>query len=68
MGRDDKRNNGIGIFIPLSADEKELVEHAIKEQTPGTPSGKFARTALFYYLHMIEKHGLNRMLSEILGA
>lgn len=64
----EKRSDGIGIYIPLSPEEKEQVESIIHEHAPNMKAGKFARTALFYYLHMIEKHGAHTVISEILGA
>jgi hypothetical protein len=67
MGTEGKRNEA-GIFIPLSADEKEQVQQFIEENAPGTPSGRFARTALFYYLHRIEREGYSKILADILGA
>ena len=67
MGTEGKRNEA-GIFIPLSADEKEQVDLFIQENAPGTPSGRFARTALFYYLHRIEREGYSTILADILGA
>lgn len=64
----EKRSDGNGIYIPLSPEEKEQVEKTIHEHAPDMKAGKFARTALFFYLHMIDKHGPHSVISEILGA
>lgn len=64
----EKRTDGNGIYIPLSPEEKEQVLKAITETAPDMAAGKFARTALFFYLHMIDKHGAHSVISEILGA
>ena len=67
-GQVDKRNSGNGIYINLSDAEKEEVERAIREHAPGTPNGKFARTALFYYIEKLGREGYAAILADILGA
>lgn len=67
-GQVDKRNAGVGIHVALSPDEKEQVEAAISQYAPGTANGKFARIALFYFLHRIEREGYAAILADILGA
>jgi len=62
------KRNEAGIFVPLSAHEKTQLMDVIKEQAEEMNLGKFARTALFYYLHRIEREGYSKILADILGA
>lgn len=67
-GQIDKRNAGVGIHVALTPEEKEQVEAAIGQYAPGTANGKFARIALFYFLHKVERDGYAAILADILGA
>jgi hypothetical protein len=62
------KRNEAGIFVPLSADEKEQIDEFINEHAPHTHCGSFARMCLFYTLNRIEKEGLVTILSDVLGA
>ena len=67
-GQVDKRNAGVGIHVALSPEEKEQVEELLGQYAPGTANGKFARIALFYFLHKVERDGYAAILADILGA
>lgn len=64
----EKRSDVMESIFRFLPKRKIKSKKTIHEHAPEMKAGKFARTALFYYLHMIDKHGPHAVISEILGA